>query len=206
MQYFSPITYLMKKTSPIRSLKQLQAIKNILIWQDKVRDLLLLELWVNSALRITDLLSLQVRHLYQTDGTPVEFFTLRERKTGKTSKITITPKVKATLKRFREKYHKVVSDRDNYVFYSTRYMPHWIKQMDRRNARVLINKRTKSVGLKWSYWWHTLRKTRGYQARLKGIPLPLIMHRLNHSSLAVTKLYLCITDDELEEACMKIDL
>jgi len=60
----SPHHTSMKKVEPIRSLKQLSAIKNMLRWQWKIRDLLLLELWVNSALRITDLLSLQTKHLY----------------------------------------------------------------------------------------------------------------------------------------------
>ena len=55
-------------------------------------------------------------------------------------------------------------------------------------------------------WGHTLRKTWGYQARLKAIPLEIIQHKLNHSSLAVTQRYLGITDDEIMEACIKLDL
>lgn len=42
--------------------------------------------------------------------------------------------------------------------------------------------------------------------RLQGVDLALIMHKLNHNSLAYTKRYLGITDDELEEVVRKLNL
>jgi integrase len=54
-----------------------------------------------------------------------------------------------------------------------------------------------AVGLVGNFGTHTLRKTWGYQARQAGVPLELIMHKLNHSNIAMTKRYLGITDDEL---------
>ena len=196
----------MNKVEPIRSLKQLSAIKNMLRWQWKLRDLLLLELWVNSALRISDLLSLQTKHLYDGQWEPKASFTLQEGKTKKSNTIIITPKVTATLKQYAKQHPSIIAKQDNYIFYSKKHVPHGKQQLDRRTARKMINKRCSDVWLKWSYWWHTLRKTRGYQARLKGVPIELIQHRLNHSSLRITKLYLGITDEELNEACLKLDL
>ena len=196
----------MKKVEPIRSLKQLSAIKNMLRWQWKIRDLLLLELWVNSALKITDLLSLQTKHLYDEQWEPKTSFTIQERKTKKSNTIVITPKVTATLRHYAQQHPSILANQENYIFYSKKHIPHGTQQLDRRTARKMINKRCSDVWLKWSYWWHTLRKTRGYQARLKGISIELIQHRLNHISLRITKLYLGITYQELNEACLKLDL
>jgi site-specific recombinase XerD len=53
---------------------------------------------------------------------------------------------------------------------------------------------------------HTLRKTWGYHARMRGVDLALIMHKLNHSSLAYTKRYIRITDDELADMVRRLNL
>lgn len=53
---------------------------------------------------------------------------------------------------------------------------------------------------------NTLRKTWGYHARRQGLDLALIMHKLKHSSLAYTKRYLGITDDELEAVARRLNL
>ena len=196
----------MQTVQPIRSLKQLSAIKNMLRWANNMRDLLLLELGVNSALRITDLLSLQTKHLFDEQWEPKASFTIQERKTKKSNTIVITPKVKATLKQYVQQHPNIMNDPESYIFYSKKYLPHGTKQLDRRTAWKAINKRCSNIWLKGSFWGHTLRKTRGYQARMQGIPLELIQHRLNHSSLRITKLYLGITDQELNEACLKLDL
>jgi integrase len=71
---------------------------------------------------------------------------------------------------------------------------------------IILSKLCEAVGLKGNFWNHTLRKTWGYQARIQWIPLEIIQHKLNHSSLAVTQKYLGITADEIAEACNKLDL
>jgi site-specific recombinase XerD len=60
--------------------------------------------------------------------------------------------------------------------------------------------------LRGNYGTHTLRKTWGYHARKNGVELALIMHKLNHNSLAYTKRYLGITDDELEAVMRNLNL
>ncbi|MCI0714383.1 MAG: tyrosine-type recombinase/integrase [Chloroflexi bacterium] len=68
----------------------------------------------------------------------------------------------------------------------------------RKQAWKLIATITEDVGLRGNYGTHTLRKTWGYHTRKNGVELALIMYKLNHNSLAYTKRYLGITDDELE--------
>jgi integrase len=62
------------------------------------------------------------------------------------------------------------------------------------------------VGLPGNYSTHTLRKTWGYHARQNGVPMELIMEKLNHTNFAVTKRYLGITDDELRRAAEGLNL
>jgi site-specific recombinase XerD len=51
-----------------------------------------------------------------------------------------------------------------------------------------------------------LRKTWGYHARLQGVDLALILYKHNHASIAYTKRYLGITDDELQAVVERLNL
>lgn len=196
----------MQFVEPIRDIKKVSQIKNMLKAENKIRDLLLFELWINSALRISDLLGIQTKDLLDEQGGINGFFDIKEDKTNKVNRITITPKVQATLKLYKELYPYIIQKPDYYVFFHSKRTPKGEKHIDRKQARKMIDKRCKDVWLKGNFGGHTLRKTRGYQARLNAIPLEIIQHKLNHSSLAVTQRYLWITADEVAEACNKLDL
>ena len=65
---------------------------------------------------------------------------------------------------------------------------------------------SKQVGLCGNFGTHSLRKTWGYHARMQGVDLALIMHKLNHEGIAYTKRYLGITDDELQAVSQRLNL
>ncbi|CAM4454328.1 Tyr recombinase domain-containing protein [Paenibacillus typhae] len=67
----------MEFVEPIRSKKQIDALKKYLRGQN-IRDYLLFVLGINSGLRISDLLKLQVEEVYNQDR-----ISIREQKTGK---------------------------------------------------------------------------------------------------------------------------
>ena len=196
----------MKFVEPIRDIKKVTQIKNMLRSEMKIRDLLLFELGINSALRISDLLGIQVKDLFDEHCNINEFFDIKEEKTNKSNRITITPKVQETLKQYKELYPYIIQKPDYYVFFHTKRTPKGENHIDRKQAWKMIHQWCIDVGLKGNFGWHTLRKTRGYQARLNAIPLEIIQHKLNHSSLAVTQRYLGITADEIADACNKLDL
>lgn len=196
----------MKFVEPIRDIKKVSQIKNMLKGENKIRDLLLFELGINSALRISDLLWIKVKDLFDGEGNVNGFFDIKEDKTNKNNRITITPKVQETLKEYKGLYPYIVEKPDSYVFFHSKKTPKGEDHIDRKQAWKMIHKRCVDVGLKGNFWGHTLRKTWGYQARFNAIPLEIIQHKLNHSSLAVTQRYLWITADEIEEACNKLDL
>lgn len=196
----------MQFVDPIRDLKKLTQIKNVLRGAGNIRDLLLIELWINSALRCSDLLRIRVRDVFSTEGTIHEFFELHEQKTGKRSRIVLTPKVRGTLAEYYQKFPIVVSNQENFIFFPQKTFPLGSTHIGRVQSWKIINRVCKDVGLQWNFWNHSLRKTFGFQARQHSIPLELIQFRLNHSNLSVTMRYLAIRDEELIEACNKLDL
>ncbi len=76
----------------------------------------------------------------------------------------------------------------------------------RGQAWKLIKTICNEVGLNGNYGTHSLRKTWGYHARLNGVDLALIMHKFNHESIAYTKRYIGVTDDELEAVAQRLNL
>lgn len=196
----------MEFVEPIRDIKKIAQIKNMLRGQNNYRDLLLFELGINSALRISDLLNIKIHNLFDEQENPRDFSEIKEDKTNKTNRITLTPKVKETLGHYKQFYPKILENREAFVFFHKKYSPLGNRAIGRKQAWVMIVKWCKDAGLSGRFGGHTLRKTWGYQARLKAIPLEIIQHKLNHSSLAITQRYLGITADEIAEACNKLDL
>ena len=59
----------MNFVEPIRDRKKIAAIKNLLVGANRYRDLLLFVVGINTALRISDLLTLQVGQVVDANGT-----------------------------------------------------------------------------------------------------------------------------------------
>lgn len=149
----------MKFVEPIRDSKKIAQIKNLLRGEGRIRDLLLFEFGINSALRISDLLSIKIRDLFEEDGQPKDFFDIKEGKTSKTNRITITPKVKATLGDYASKYPEIVKNPENYVFFRQKAFPLGSEHIKKNMSGLLIAEMADAVGLKGSFSNHSLRKT-----------------------------------------------
>gem|GEM_PF-3396053 len=66
---------------------------------------------------------------------------------------------------------------------------------------------TEDVGLtQGRYGTPTLRRTWGYQARKRGVPTELVQAKLGHRSPVVTKRYIGITADEIEDVEEQVEL
>lgn len=176
-----------------------------------IRNLLLFELWINSALRISDLLKVTVWDVFDENMNPKDDFRTKEKKTGKNNLVTMPSKVQETLKEYKTKYPWIVAKPEHYLFFRRKKFQSKEEELGSHSinpcmAWNLVSTRCRRIGLKWSYGTHTLRKTWWFQARKQNKPLELIQHKLNHSSLSVTKRYLGITDDELRQVCNDLNL
>ena len=193
----------MNFVEPIRKTTDIDKIKSLL---KTPRNLLLFELWINAALRISDLVKITTGDLYDENHDIKSSFNIREQKTWKTARITITQKVKNTLQEYKKTYPEITKNKNNFIFFNQNTFPLWKDNIWRKQSWKLLSKVCKQVVPQWNFWTHTLRKTFWYQARIQKIPLSIIQHKLNHSSLAMTMKYLWITDDEVEKACNKLNL
>jgi integrase len=73
----------MKFVEPIRDRKKITQIKNLLRGQHRYRDLLLFVIGINTALRISDLLQLQIGLFIDENGGITNRFWIKEKKQGK---------------------------------------------------------------------------------------------------------------------------
>jgi integrase len=197
----------MNFVEPIRDKKQIAHIKNLLKGQSRFRDLLLFVVGINSALRISDLLKLQIHQFIDEQGRIRHYFNIREEKRGKRQKVVINDSIREALQNFLTAYTNIAGNPDHYLFFSTKTGNSvYTSPLGRTQAWKALSTICKQVGLRGNSGTHTLRKTWGYHARMQGVELALIMHKLNHSNLVYTKRYLGITDDELQAVIQKLNL
>lgn len=168
-----------------------QGVANIKrLLANRPRDLLLFTLGINNGLRIGDLLRLKVKDL--KDLKAGQTLKVREVKTSKVNMLMLNT---TSYKLFRE-YLKALAPNDNdYLFKSNKGIN---EPIGVPYASTLIKGWCQQVGLKGNFGSHSLRKTFGcIQRRKFGVSWELLSNRFNHSSLATTKRYLGITDQEI---------
>jgi integrase len=195
----------MNFVEPIRDRKKITQIKNQLRGQRRYRDLLLFVVGINTALRISDLLQLHIGHFIDDHKRIRQRFWIKEQKRNKRHEVVINQSIREELDEYLEAYHGVTDDTENFVFFNTKTNG-YSKPIKRGQAWKFIVSICNEVGLRGNYGTHSLRKTWGYHARMQGVDLALIMHKLNHESIAYTKRYLGITDDELEAVAQRLNL
>jgi integrase len=109
----------MVKVEPIRDLEDIKRLKKNLKERGKVRDLLLFTMGINSALRISDLLRIQVKDVFDKNGKVIaaKKFTMREKKTKKSTYVYVNDSIEKTLKLYAETYPQVTRKPENYLFF-----------------------------------------------------------------------------------------
>lgn len=142
-------------------------------------------------LRISDILSLRWKQIYNVDE-----FTIQEKKTGKARTIRINPQLK---RHISECYEQIKPISIN--------SPILVSQKGTIYTIQRINKILKEIKAKYkvnvkNFSCHSLRKTFGrqvYNQNSENAELALVklMELFNHSSVAITKRYLGLRQEEL---------
>ena len=189
----------MNWVDPIRTKAKIDLIKDHL--RSNPRNYLLFVLGINAALRISDLLSLKLKDVYE-DGKVKDQLVITEQKTGKQRSIPLEGAAKEVLKWYAAGLMFNPYDMEAYLFKSTQSD----QPITRHQAHRLIKEWTRLVGLTGNYGTHTLRKTWGYWARKGGAPISLIRQALGHSREEITMAYLGITAEEVEDVYKRVNL
>lgn len=184
------------KVQPITDARHIRSIKRLLA--DRPRDKLLFIMGINSGLRVQDLLVLRIKDVQ--DAKAGDRIALKEKKTGKDNVLIINKEILAALTDHFENLGTDEIKPDHFLFKSrkTKNSP-----LTTYAVMGMIKRWTEEVGLKGNFGAHTLRKTWCYFQRKEfGVGWELIAKRLNHSNPAVTRRYLGVQDEEVEQILM----
>jgi integrase len=182
----------MEFVQPIRDKNKIQQMKDILI-KNGYRDFLLFTAGINTGLRISDLLKLKVSDIKES-----EHITIREQKTGKTTRFIIND----IFKKHVEPYIKSMSNND-YLFKSRKG---YNEPITRTQAYRIINSASRKAGIKDQIGTHTLRKTFGYHHYQKFKDVALLQNIFNHSAPSITLRYIGINDDIKDQSMREFEL
>lgn len=173
----------MNIVEPIRKIKDIKKLRKIL--SENPRNELLFSLGINSGLRISDILALNVCDVKNRD-----FIEIREKKINKHKKFPIN-------KFLQKEINNFVKDRKNNN--EPLFLTPKSKRLDRIQAYKILNKAVRLSGINLRIGTHSLRKTFGYHHYKKFRNLPLLQKILNHSSSAVTLRYIGLEQDIIDE-------
>ncbi len=169
--------------------------------EPSARNYALVILGVHTALRISDILPLRWRDLYDHETRRYrEHLDLYEKKTGKHSRIALNAHVIRALGQYRAERNDALPD--DFVFTkSTCYQAPLCRSQAYRIVRRAAEQTVRDTPVSC----HSLRKTFGYYAWKQGTPPALLMDIYNHSSYQITKRYLGIEQDERDSVFLKLD-
>lgn len=187
-------------TEPIKDTKELKSLINFYnTKKPNTRNYCLIVLGLNTALRISDILSLKWNMIY--DFSKKKFknrIVINEKKTGKTNIVPINKKLLICLQKL---FLKLKPQGCDYLFtkHTDRSRP-----LNRTQAYRIVKQAANECNLTGNISFHSLRKTFGFFAWKQGTQPALLMAIYNHSSYNITQRYLGITQLEKDEIYMNI--
>lgn len=194
----------MSTTVPIKDKEVLEEFKRYYLKKENYRNYSLIVIGLNTALRISDILSLKWSDVYNfSTNTFKSHLELNERKTGKHSVIALNGAAISALRCFMEHLPSSEFKRGKYIFASRKAED---KPIGRVQAYRIIKEAAAWAGLEEHISCHSLRKTFGYFAYKSGTDSVMLMEIYNHSSFRVTQRYLGIRQDERDAVFMQVNL
>lgn len=190
----------MNTVEPIRDRAKIEAIKSYLKGRN-TRDWLLFVLGINTGLRVSDLLNLKIKDVVDNRGKIRENIVIRERKTGKEKKFSINKNARKALGEFLKTSEGYNMAQPIFVSQKGSDSP-----LGRTQAWKILNNAAKAVGIADPIGTHTLRKTFGYHAYQQGTDLSLLQKIFNHSAPSITLRYVGITQDDIDNVYLNLNL
>ena len=164
------------------------------------RDMSLMIMGINISLRVSDLITLKWSDIYESDWTFKSGKVIKPKKTANHNKhvlLKFNNDFKNAIEYYRP-YCGEIIDMDSYIFVGGDD-----GHISDATVEYSLKQAAKTVGIKYNVNTHSLRKTfcrlRYDHAEDKSKVLVELMVLLNHSSVNVTKRYICINEEELEE-------
>ena len=192
----------MQEVEAVKTVEQRQQVEAHLAGQGVIYA----DIWkvgVNTALRISDLLSLtmdDVRKLIPDQPA----LNIKEQKTGKPRKIVVNQSALGVMQR------RLTDHPDHtWLFQSdaaNRNRREPPKPINRRSVSRVFERVGQKVAPKVALGTHSMRKTRGFAMHKAGRSIESIAKVLNHSSPAVTMRYIGLVQQDIDESYTELEL
>lgn len=202
-------------SEPIKSIEDIERISNWFVSKQRYRDNMLFIVGINFGLRVSDLLTLRFSHIIDERFNFKLTFPILEKKTSNTRSvkknryITINDAVIDAVTLYLENTPGVkLSD---YMFRSESNRGSNINRpMHRNSVERILKEVGKELCINCHVATHTLRKTFAYHQMLMSNNDPrkllLLQKIFGHSTSAQTLDYIGITNEEIEEAYLGLNL
>lgn len=190
------------QSGPLRTSKEIKEVREVLKLQGNDllttgrtshRNLMIFNFGCSTGMRVSDIVRLKVRDIKGKEN-----LAIREKKTGKISKAFINP----TLTKQLKSYIRFMNlKEDDYLFPSRKHGHHISTTQVYRflaQAGDMIGRNDITT--------HTMRRTFGYQFYKQTHDIAMLQKILNHSSPAVTKRYIGIEQEEINDALRKFSI
>lgn len=179
-----------KKAEPIKNRKDIKKIEQYLKLHNK-RDYVIWVLGMNSGLRVSDIVGLNVSDV--VDKTHISII---EKKTRKPKSFYINDKLKRVLKDYTKGRNL-----DELLFLGKQG-----KRLDRSQVYRFIVKVCKEHDIKVHVSTHTLRRSFGYH-HYQAFKDPVVLQKIfNHSSQRITLMYIGVEQDEIDLSYKNFEL
>lgn len=175
---------------PIKSKKDIKAVEQYLKEHNE-RDYVLWVLGVNSGLRVSDIVGLNV-----SDVVDKTHITIIEKKTQKRKSFYINDKLKRVLKLF-------IKDRD---FDEPLFLGRQGKRLNQRQVYRFLIATCQALGIKAKVSTHTMRRTFGYHHYQQYKDAVILQKIFNHSSQRITLMYIGVEQDEIDLSYKNFEL
>ena len=188
----------MKTTQPIRNKNQVRALAEYYLKNGQIRNYVLIVMGLYTALRISDLLRLQWKDVYDFNKRCVRTnITIIEKKTGKSKSIALNAGIIKALTLF-----STIARPEAFIIENKNTG----KAISRIQAYRLIRTAAEALNFRDTVSCHSLRKTFGYHAWKNGVSPAVLMDIYNHSSMAITRRYLGVSQDDRDAVYLGLDL
>lgn len=175
---------------PIKSKKDIKAVEQYLKEHNE-RDYVLWVLGVNSGLRVSDIVGLNV-----SDVVDKTHITIIEKKTQKRKSFYINDKLKRVLKPF-------IKDRD---LNEPLFLGRQGKRLNQRQVYRFLIATCQALGIKAKVSTHTMRRTFGYHHYQQYKDAVILQKIFNHSSQRITLMYIGVEQDEIDLSYKNFEL
>lgn len=170
----------MNIVQPIRDKEKLERMKEELK-KHGTRDYMLFYLGINTGLRVSDIVKLQVKDVKEPTGVMKEYVTIIEKKTKKEKRFPIYNGLLAELTKYTSHM-----EQEEYLFQSRKGTNQPITEVQ---AYRILNTAGKNIGLA-EIGTHTMRKTFGYHHYQQNKDVAILQEIFNHSAPSITLRYI----------------